>query len=375
MSAAHDDITISTESGAAFDRWTAVEILNSVVRSNEASFEVGDDGSWRDLSELAAIGTPFTVAVNGSIRVKGRVEVLNSPLSAQSSSTVRFIVRTVLSDLEYCAADVRVRVKDRSIRDVIEAVIYSTELDIPRLEIQYRGDVSRELLTGRKTRGGAPAKDLEPLKVEQAAVQPGETVKAFIDRHLMRHGLLLWESPDGKLVISAPDDDQEETYVFRCLRGAESKYNNVLSIDRTRDASGAPTDLYVFGYSGGKDFRRAKVSGRRLNDELIQAGFRRSALIVEDGIKTKELAERTAARAFSERTRKLDTFVIAADGLSYRERGGSVQYAADACCGIVADTIGGAVGKYYIEQVLLRRTPEAGDVTQLQTVKAGTWRL
>jgi len=373
-----DTIAITTEDGKAFDRWTSVEVLNSIVRSNEASFEVGDDGSWLDLSELASLGTRFTVSVNGNVRVTGRVEILNSPLNAQQSSVVRFVVRTIMADLASTAADPRVRVKNRSIREVIEAVLFTmTDLDESSagLTIEYRGDVARELITGRKTRGGAARKDLEPLKEEAAAVQPGETVKAFLDRHLRRHGLMLWDSPSGALVISEPDDDQEATYNFRCMRGPEGKYNNVLSIDRSRDATSAPSNVLIFGYGGGKDFRRSKINATRSSREILNAGFRREVMILDEGIKTKELAERAAAREFSERTRRLDTFVISADGLSYTERGGRINYAPDTTCNIIADTIGGSVGKYYAEQVMLRRTAEGGDIMQMQCVKAGTWTL
>jgi len=371
-----DTIAITAEDGTAFDLWTSVEILNSVVRSNEASFEVGDDGSWQDLSHLAQLGTRFTVRVNGNVHVTGRVEVLNAPLSAQQSSVVRFVVRTIMSDFASNAAHPRVRVKDRSIREVVEAAIFTmSEKDAPRPKIEFRADVSRELITGRKTRGGAGRKDLEPLKEDAAAVQPGETIKSFVDRHLRRHGLMWWDSPSGAIVVDEPDDDQEATYVFRCLRGAEGKYNNVLGIDRSRDVTGAPSHLYVFGYGGGKDFARAKVQAGRKSVEIIDAGFVREVMIVDEGVRTHEMANRTAAREFSERIRRLDTFTVSCDGLSYTERGGRINYAPDTTCDIIADTIGGSVGKYYVEQVLLRRSAEGADVAQIQTVKAGTWTL
>lgn len=374
MRSPEDSITITSEGGRAFDRWTSCEILNSIIRSSEASFEVGDDGSWEALSSLAALGTRFTVQVNGKVRVTGKVEVLNSPLDATRSSTVRFVVRTALSQIESDSASLRIQQKaNPTIKQIIEQALGLA--GIPANMIEYRTDVARNLFTGAPTRGGRPRRDLDQLKEDQASSQPGETLKAFLDRHLMRHGLLIWDGPDGKVVVGAPDDDQEESYTFRCFRGAEGKFNNVVSIERMRDASSAPTQVMVFGFGGKREYAKAKVAALRENPELITAGFLRRHVIVDDGVKTKELAERTAARAFSERTRRQDCFVIGVDGLAYRERSARVPYAPDTTCFIMADTIGGAVGKFYLEQTLLRRSPTSGDTTELQAVKAGTWVL
>lgn len=374
MRSPEDTITITAENGRAFDRWTSCEILNSIVRSSEASFEVGDDGSWRDLSELAALGTRFTVQVNGKVRVTGRVEVLNSPLDAARSSVVRFVVRTILADLEYDSASLRIQQKSNpSIKQIVEQALGLA--GVPASMVEYRADVARNLFTGAPARGAAPRKDLDLLKEEQASMQPGETVKAFLDRHLMRHGLMIWDGPDGKLVVGEPDDDQEETYTFRCFRGAAGKFNNILSLDRTRDATGAPTQVFVFGTGGKREFAKAKVAALRENPELIGAGFQRRLVIVDEGVKSKELAERTAARAFSERIRKQDCLIVTADGLAYRDGRARIPYAPDTTCFIMADTVGGSLGKFYIEQTLLRRSPMGGDIAEVQVVKAGTWTL
>lgn len=373
MRSPQDVLSITATDGSSFNRWTSFELINSMVRSCEASFEVGDDGSWRDLSELSAIGADFQVLLNGKPRMSGKVEILNSGLSPEQSSTVRFVVRTVLADLEVDSAEISIRTKGRSLGEVVRATLSYAGIDESR--VVYRGELARDLMTGKRTKGGAEPKDIEVLKEEAAGVQPGEKVKAFLDRHLRRHGFLIFDGPDGKLVVAEPDDDQEESYFFRCLRN-DGRFNNCRILDKTKDATGAPTETVVYGFGGGRDFQHTKLIGISENALLLDGGFRRREVIVDDGVKTKELASRTAARAMSERLRRQDCFSILTDGLSYRERANIlIPYAPDTTCAVLADTIGGAQGKYYVETTQLRANANDGCQAQLQVVKAGTWTL
>lgn len=373
MKSPEEQLSIVAPDGTSFQLWTSFNLINSVVRSAEASFEVGDDGSWEDLEELTNIGTEFQVLLNGKPRMKGRTEVQNLPLSCEQSSTVRWVVRTVLADLEIEAAEVSIRTKGRSIKEVVLAALAYAGIDESLVE--FRADVSRDLMTGKRSKGAAAPKDIEDLKEEAAAVQPGETVKAFLDRHLRRHGMLIFDGPDGRLVVAEPDDDQEETYFFRCLRGPDGRFNNCKIIDRMKDVTGSPSEIIVFGFGGGKDFQHTKLIGISENTLLLSKAFHRRSVIVDDGVKTKELAQRTAQRAMSERIRRQDCFSLSMDGLSYRERQVLVPYAPDTTCGLIAATIGGAQGKYYIETTAMTVDANAGANTQAQLVKAGTWTL
>lgn len=376
-----DTVEVASSRGV-FDAFTSLEIFNSILRSSEASFEVGDDGSHSSLSQAMEIGESFVVSVNGHRRITGRVEMQNIALDAARSSNFRFVVRTVLSDLEYADADPSIRVKNASIRDVVEQAVNRRPDRDPRAnrtEIQYRADVSRQLITGVTPRGGkgGVVKPLKPLTEQQAAVQPGETVKQFLDRHLMRHGLMIWDSPDGKLVVGTPDDSQEALYHFRIFRHPEQAvWNNCRMVERSRDVTGVPSVLTVYGWQGGGDYRRSKVHAEVRNEDLIRAGFDRTVGIVDEGVKSKEQAERTVARAWAERTRKSDSLTVEVDGFSFHEASGpSPDYAPETVADLMLETQGGGVGAYYVESTMLRRTAQGGDVTQLQLTKQGTWVL
>ena len=98
-------------------------------------------------------------------------------------------------------------------------------------------------------------------------------------------------------------------------------------------------------------------------------------LVLDEGVKTIELAIRTAKREYSERTRRQDAWVVNTDGLSFLERGDNTPYGFDTCCDVIAETLGGTAGKYYIEEVSMTMDPRAGQTTMMPVVKAGTWSL
>jgi prophage tail gpP-like protein len=363
----------SLDSGGVFDMFTSLSVTGSVVRSSEASFEMGDDGSYATMKELVDLGSEFEVAVNGRARMRGKVHYRSSPTDASRSSTLRCVVRTKTADMEIGSADPRIKVAKLSIKDVVLKAVATH--GIAATDVVFHGDVSRNIMTGKSSSGAKAQKDLAPLKEEQAAVQPGETTKSFLDRHLRRHGLMMWDSPDGKIVVASPDDDQDPIYTFRVFRGAEGANNNVLALERVEDVSGVPSEMFVFGYGGGKDYQKTKISSSIRNESMIAAGFNRPVMILDEGVKTLELAIRTSRREYSERSRRQDAWVVSLDGFSFREGGTDIPYAFDVCCDIIAETLGGTAGKYYVEEVSMTMDPDGGQLCSLQVVKAGSWSL
>jgi prophage tail gpP-like protein len=210
----------------------------------------------------------------------------------------------------------------------------------------------------------------------------GETTLAFLQRHLRRFGLMIWDGPDGRVVVAEPDDDQDSIYEFRCFRDEAGQGNNVTRIARIEDVSGVPTSLSVFGYSGGLDYQRSKVSTLVTNQALIESGFAlggeavvgfRPMVIVDDGVRTAELARRTANREFSERARRSDVIAVETD--RYADADDGAVYAIDTCCEAYVETLGGAAGKYYIEEVTYQLSVDAARRCAISASKAGSWVL
>lgn len=383
----------STFSDFNFDAWTSFALSNSIVSPAEAAFELGDVTGWDRMEELVGLGAQFRVFVDDRLRLTGRVEQLTSTSDARQSATQRFCVRTKLSDAIVSSAPQNVRMQNRTVREFLLALY--ADIGLVEGDFDFRGDVSRDLMTGRITRGadskgkrrsvdGRPLADplpgFEALDATdaEAKAQPTESLFDCAARHLRRHGLMHWDGPDGRIVVAAPNDQQEPSGVLRMLRGSgpgDAQFNNVLSAERDQDVSKAPTVLGLFGTGGKASFARSKVSATVRNDDLIARGFKRRIGIFDEGVTTKALATRRAAHEFAQRNRGLDRFTILVDGLSYRDGVDPVPWAHDTTVDLIVEELGGAVGLYYVEDVQMTRDATNGDATKLSVVKQGVWQL
>lgn len=376
-----------------YAEWTSLALTSSITSPAEASFELGDDGGFERMSELVAIGADFRVFVSDRLRLTGKVVQLNSASDARQSSTQRFAVRTKLADAAYSSAPQNVRLSGRTLREVLVAVY--ADLGVLDTDFDFRGDVSRDVMTGRITTGrdaynrrrgvdgrllADPPRGFEAIEEteDNSKTQPPESVFEFADRHLRRHGLLHWDGPDGRIVVAAPNDTQDPIGMLVSVRAGayrDNAANNVLTLERDQDASQAATELGVFGMGGKAGFARAAVSATVRNQHLIERGFVRRAVILDEALTSRAVAERRAAREFSQRNRGLDRLTVTVDGLSYREGAEPVPWAHDTTVDVVADALGGVLGVYYVEDVQLTRNASSGDTTRLSLVKQGVWQL
>lgn len=369
-------ISSSSQRGGTLDNFTSLEITNDITMPFEASFEVGDDISWSALGDVFALGTQFVVFVNDRKRLTGRVEMNDAPFDADAGAVIRFAVRTKLSDAMFASADQRIQVRNVSIKQFILKLYAPLGYGEDAFIFDQR--VSRNLLTGLEKPTGEAPKDLEPMKVEEARVNPPESIYAAADRHLRRHGLMHWDSPDGRIVVGAPNDSQDPSYTFNMFRtivSGDPNTNNVLNGSRTRDWSSVPGKLGVFGRGGKNDFSRAAVIGAVKDDDVVAAGLYRPVIIIAEGIRTQALAQAAAARELSARSKRKDGIQINVDGLSYWDGQKTFDFAPDTTAKIRSDVAGGADDAYYVHSVTLTRNASEGDIAQLNMVKRGLWKL
>lgn len=364
--------------GGVLDNFTSLVIRNDITMPAEASFELGDNGTWASMGNVFQPGVQFQVFVNDRPRMRGRVEMNDVPFDSQAGAVVRFTVRTKLSDAMYASASQRTRIKNTSIKDFILALY--EPLGYSEADFIFAPYTSRDIFTGRnKGQTNAPT-DLDRIKVDEARVKPPETIYAAADRHLRRHGLMHWDSPDGRIVVAAPDDEQDPTYTFNMYRGGASgsgdpQTNNVLGSTRTRDWSGLPAFVGVYGRGGKRDFTKARIASIARDQDVIDAGFYRPVNIIAEGIRTQELADRASARELANRSKRKDSFSITVDGWSSWDGSEGFLYSPDTVIQINTDVAGGQAGPYYLHATTMTRDARGGDTTQLEMVQRGVWRL
>lgn len=366
-----DTVKVESEAGE-FTNFTSLQITNDLMAPSEAGFEVGDDQTWTQLEQIIALGKPFRVFVNDTLHMTGRVELTDAPIDPGGGAVVRFTVRTKMADAMYASADPFVTVQSTSIRDfVLEA--YSL-LGYTAEDFVFDQDTARDLLTGKLSDGSDTPTDLEPLKVDQAKINPPETIHAAVTRHLMRHGLMHWDSPDGRIVVGAPNDFQDPIYRLRMRIGSEGRENNILTATRTRDASGVPTKVVIMG-SGPKNWLKAKIRGFAFNADLQEAGFYRPVVLVNEQCKQDDLAQRMAYRMLTDRSKRFDAWVVNVDGLSYWNGSSRLIYGIDTVADVQSDVAGGPAGAYLVHRVVKRVDAAGAQGTELSLLHRGLWAL
>ena len=367
-----DKVKVEAVGVGELDRFTSFAITSDLMQPSEASFEIGDDGSWASLEKYIAPGTKYRVFVNSTLRLTGMVNVNDVPTDL-SGSVVRFTVRTKLADAFYASADPRTKTNGVSIARFLLDIF--APLGYTDADFIFDADLSRNLMTGvSRTTGKAPT-DLEPLKEEQARINPPETIYQAVTRHLARFGLMIWDSPDGRIVVGAPNDEQAPLYYFRMLFGAMGRENNLLSANRIKDWSDVASVIGVFGAGGKAGFQLARARSVISDDDLVKAGFYRPVIIVQESIATNALAARYAKREKTNRQKRKEVWDLTIDGLSYWDGNKSIPFGLDTVGDIVTSAAGGPAGSHLIIRVESRRDPNQGDMTRLLVLKKGLWSL
>lgn len=380
MTRLHDEVRIEVVApngdNGVLENFTSFNITNDITQPSEADFELGDDGSFDTMSRFTEPGVLYKVFLNDLLRLSGRVEFQDAPLNASQGSVIRFTVKTLLSDAMFASARQSTKFKDVSILDYL-LELYA-QLGFTEDDFVFNNPAdARDQMTGIVTtnQGFPQFVDITTHKVGDAKVRPPETIYTAADRQLRRHGLMHWDSPDGKIVVSAPNDTQQPLYYLKAIRGPGSTNNNILTINRVRDFSGIPTVLGIFGVGGKRNFSKSRVSAVVVDQDVIDAGFNRPVTILADSIKKQSVAERAAARELAARSKRKDAFTVDIDGLSWWDGDRNIPFGYDTIADVQSDLAGGLLGSYYVHRVSMRRDAASGDNTQLSVLKAGVWDL
>ncbi|HEX4334692.1 MAG TPA: hypothetical protein VH062_02195 [Polyangiaceae bacterium] len=374
-----DVVSVEAIGQGEFDAFTSLAITNDLTQPSEAAFEVGDDGTWDELEDFVALGKQYQVKVNGRIVLTGRLELNNVKGDVTGGAAIRMTARTKLADANFCSGNPNLKVKDITLADWL--VKLYAPLGYTASDFVFKGNAARDLITGKPSKSTKePLTPPDKVQEQQARVQLPETIFQAADRHLRRFGMMHWDSPDGKIVVSAPDDEQPSIYDFRHFRGDSASINNVLDIERAKDFSGIPNIVQVNGTRYDSDgFPIGKTQGNAVDLDVTAAGFTRPILIPGQQMGTDALAQAAAHRELSARSQRKDALDISADGLSYWDGRTLINFAPDTVGDVATDIAGGALGPYYLTRVCLERRPgegtDGGDTSRITLLKQGVWRL
>lgn len=371
-----DIVRVETDAGV-FDGFQELEIVNDILGITEAAFVIGDDGAWPKLEKLLAPGQPFKVTLNGRLRLTGRAEVNTVPMRVDGGVTIQLIVRSKLSDARMRSADPSISVTNTTIKKFI--LDCYKPLGYTEKDFVFGEFVDVELMTG-KGAGGRADVDLAPFTVQQAMIQPPETIWDAAARHLDRYRALQWDAPDGRIVVGRPAADLRPLARLLAKLGPASKGNNICELERIKDWTDVPRTVRVHGQTWGKDVTKSQFKGEATDADVDAVAaktghFDRLVLIHNQQSKEKEAAQRAAQRELANRIRRKDAWLFTMDGWSYWNGREQIPWATNMTADIDVDPLGGAHGKYLITRTRLRLDLESAATSQLEAVHPSVWAL
>lgn len=235
-------------------------------------------------------------------------------------------------------------------------------------DVVIDNNANRVLMTGKpgafaQLSTDAPQK-LETLKLDQVKPHPGETVFAFLSRHAVRFGLIIWGTADGKILFGRPNYDQRPIARLALRQGPAGIDNTVVSLHRHTSFKHRPSEVHVYGNSRGGDHMKSAIHAVAYDDEVRAAGLWRTLTIHDNNARDKAQAEHRAQYELSRRRQTGD--VIQAQLAGHANADGAV-YAIDTVVSMAWDKAGVFDDRYVVGRTFMRNR-EGGTRTALEIV-------
>lgn len=373
-----DTIDVQNLKRGVFSHFESLEVVNDLLGSTEATFEVGDDGAFKELREVVAPGEPFRVYLNGKLRMTGRAEVNEVRASTDRGYTLSVTCRTKMADARYASADPKTNVQNTTVEAFVRALY--AQIGVTGDALDFGPDIrGAELMTGKNLGGGKAIANVIPIDVQQAGIQPPETIFEAVERHLKRFSACHWEAPDGTILVGLPNTGQRPLYrlIARRLAG---KANNVKSFTRSFDWTDVARTVRVYGQTYGKDVTSSPHKGEALNPavEAVATGeerhFDRLVILQDQQSKSPDAARGAAELAMRQRMRRMDAWEFTVDGWSYWNGAEQIPWAPNTVADVDVDGFDvPQAGAYFIPRTALRFSLDDGATTVLSLVVPGTW--
>ncbi len=301
-----------------------------------------------------------------SLQHTGRLYEIVTETARKGGSTCQVTVRSAMFPLVHADAVRNFSVENITFADLIHTV--AAPFGFAPSDITIDQDASRNLMTGKPTPGTklsprAPL-DIETMKIDQAGPNAGENAYAFLTRHARRFGLLIWETPEGKIVVGRPDYEQPARYEIRCLQGIRGKDNNAKSIRRRESFSQRPSEVHVYGKSHGGDYTRSSVHEVAYDNEVREAGIFAPVTVHDQNAKDATQARERAEWELGRRRQTADVVQVL---LARHCASDGTAYAIDTIANVRYD-VAGLDGPMYVTKREFHASKQGGSETTLTLV-------
>ena len=223
---------------------------------------------------------------------------------------------------------------------------------------------ARAAARAQRGHGGLTQPEIQRVSVRDARPRMRETVWEFIDRHCRRFGVMCWVDARGRLVIGAPDYDQEPIMrLVRTLAPTAEEPNNILEGGSTERWDGLSSEVTVYGRAHGQDGSRSRFVGHATNPNV---NVHQPVVIHDPSCRTTKKAQRRADEELGRQ--REDAFFLEYDVPHHGQ--GSRLYAIDTVLDVL-DEEAAVEGLFYVVGRTFTCSRQEGAKTRLRLVPLG----
>jgi prophage tail gpP-like protein len=336
---------------SSIDPELRVEVDRLVGR--EIQLGVSDDDTVTIVETRTREGAPFIDVVRAAVAPWG-IQVITDDATLRSVLTGERMsrARTEVLRREARAEGVPPTLYTRQRRD------QAREAGIPLDEF-----LGVQADSGARFASGMAPSDIERIKVPEARPRVGETVWDFLDRHAKRLGLMMWMTPDARLVIGSPDYGQEPLYrLIRRVRPRADDPNTIVEGGLEESIAQRHSSVTVYGRGNGNKETRTRWQAITVDPDWT-FGFLRPLAVKDQGARSDEAVAARGERELS--LGKEDGFVLeyTVDGHGQRDAlwaQGTIAYVDDERLGVR--------GNYYVTRRTFEMSRGGGTTTSVRLV-------
>lgn len=374
--------------GEIFDWWTDYQIQDHLLGgSSSFSFhapalpreEEGRSGQLQDLDarglrkgQLVKIYVKTPQSDRPILQHTGRLDDVDISEDRGGGGSVAVSGRDHLAPIQDADVLPSIALESITYADLVRKVLTENAPGQPApffktADILIDNDANRVLMTGSVAAGtklsAKAQKRLETMKLDQAKPHPDETVFAFLSRHAVRFGLIIWGTADGKIVFGRPNYDQSPIAELRLRQGLRGVDNNVENLHQHTSVKHRPSEVHCYGNSKGGDHMKSSIHAIAYDTEVHNAGLWRPRTIHDNNARTQEEAEH---RAQYELSRGMQTGDVIQALMPGHANDDGVVYATDTVVSLAWDKAGVFDDRYVVGRTLQRNAN--GTRTSLEIV-------
>jgi prophage tail gpP-like protein len=357
--------SIVLDDGTQLRHWNEYEINCDILTPCDGwSFTFGSAKEWASTQNLLVPGSKVEIHLGDHKLMTGFVDVVTVSTSRNSGVSINVQGRDILRPL--CKATIKpnFRIKGQTVKSMLEQVLKLYYTAPPAIDIDNKSNRTLVGVTGSfaaKDRSAKLQKQIEHLQA-----QPNEKVIDFVCRHLRRHGLWLWTSADGNIVVSGPTYDQAPSYSI--VRKTGTKRVLYKDASYRMDQTDVPSYMEVRGRAETKEWEKTAVRATATNTDANIRHFVEPVYMQHDEATTQDQAD---AFARQEMTRlRQDERVYTVTAVDHKDRATLQVFMPDTIA-TVEDEFVGLRESMYVSSVTYRKSISAGTQTELRLVPIG----